>query len=442
MITRILDTNVLLDRPLPEVINCFEPCEIVIPFIVFKELDTFKTSPSEVLRRNSKAASNFIDVVLQYGDIRQGFKLDSGHIIHIELGDFGTEVLPGMPECLSPVDFKLVKIAKGLESLGKEVILISQDTNVRILGCLAGIKVANFGELVLKERYAGYGEHSVSNEEFSMLHDTNMLEVSGDKFITNKYFLVRNQTNPKQTLLAQYNGTELCRLNGADKTTYGIVGRNIQQKFFLDALLDPNIRVVTGLGPAGTGKTLLAIAAGCAQTNGFSSHSSFDKLTYCRVPEPVGKDEGFLPGDQLEKIIPWVMAFYDNAEVLFKNFAGNKDGSCNIKNTIDRFLDQGTLNLCSMTYMRGRSLPKQFIILDEAQNATKHEIKTLVTRAGEGTKIVILGDIEQIDNIRLNAFNNGFVHLINGFKGLPLYAHVELFNTERSELAEMAVKYL
>jgi PhoH-like ATPase len=217
----------------------------------------------------------------------------------------------------------------------------------------------------------------------------------------------------------------------AKKSVWGIRPRNKEQSFLLDSLLDPNIEVVTVIGKAGSGKTICAIAAGLAQTID-DNDPQYSRIIVSRPVQPLGKDIGFLPGTMEEKMSPWLMPIQDNLQFLMGND----------KTTLDIYTQKGIIEIEALTYIRGRSISNAFIIIDEAQNLTTHELKTIITRVGEGTKIVLTGDVEQIDNVYINATSNGLTHAVEKFKLFELAAHVTLLKGERSKVATFAAKNL
>ena len=243
----------------------------------------------------------------------------------------------------------------------------------------------------------------------------------------------QNQYNINKSGIYRFCDNDCVRLP-KDKKIWGIKHRNAEQKCVFDALLDDSIKLVTISGRAGTGKTLLAIAAGLEKT---VNEEVYDRLLVSRPIVPMGHDMGFLPGDVNEKLSPWMQPIFDNIDYLFNN---SKEKRQNDQwKTLEQ---QGLLKLEALTYIRGRSIPNQFIIIDEAQNLTPHEVKTIISRAGEGTKVVLTGDPEQIDSLRLNAKNNGLTYTIEKFKEYKIAAHVTLIKGERSDLADLAAEIL
>lgn len=443
MITRIIDTNVLLDRPLREIILSYPtPCKIIIPFPVIQELDTFKNSKNEFLRRNARAASAYIDELRLLGPLYNGVELSSGHIFKIEMHTPDIDLSPDLDS--SKTDTKILKMVKHLQQISYEdVILCTQDINERICADLLNIKAEAYGpNFDLDSLYKGWRQVLVSAEDLSVFASEKMLGTNLD-MAPNEFAILTNEINFKHTMLARFDGNKFIPVRYHDCCVYGVKAVNVQQKFFLDLLLDPEVELITALGRAGGGKTLLSLAAGIEQTEVIGSSPNYSKLFVTRSPEPVGKDIGFLPGDEQQKISPWLGAIFDNLEFLTANHATTKSGDrTDPSKAMADLLSLQKIELRAFTFIRGRSLPRQFMLIDEAQNLTQHEIKTIISRAGIDTKVILTGDIEQIDNPRLTASNNGLVATINAFKGQPNFGHIILDKTERSRLAELATLLL
>lgn len=438
LLTRVIDTNIFLDRPIDEVINSFDPCNIIIPIAVIKELDRFKTNIDETLRYHSRVASNFLDKARERGKLDKGVELESGHFIKVEINNFPNMVLPHVINT-DDVDYTLLRIAS-LQS--GDVLLMTQDTNLRILANTLGIPACRYGDdAPVSTPYCGWRILNAHVDDLATLSSTGKYYPEPAVLAglnTNEYVILANECNPKQTMLGKYAGEEYVEVfRPSLSPVYGITPLNVEQKFFLDLLMNPAVSCVTALGSAGTGKTLLALAAAMEQTHRIGDYDRYQRIIVSRANIPFGKDIGFLPGTEHDKMAPWMGSVYDNLEFLLSS--AGKDTA---QRTIDMFIEDRRIDLRALTYMRGRSIPKQFIIIDEAQNITKDEIKTIVSRAGKDTKVVVMGDVEQIDNCRLSSRNNGLVHLINSFRGLPFFGHVTLTKTERSELANAAAKLL
>ena len=250
----------------------------------------------------------------------------------------------------------------------------------------------------------------------------------------NQYVMLVSNSNEKKSALGRFYSHHMPLKNIAHKKIpdWNISARNKEQAFAIDMLMDPTVKIVTLVGRAGSGKTLMAIAAGLQQTIGLHHENNhYDRLIVSRPVQPLGKDIGFLPGTMEEKMLPWLMPIQDNLKFLMGDRAN-----------LEMYMDKGKIEVEALTYIRGRSITNAYIVIDEAQNLTKHEVKTIITRIGEGTKIVLTGDIEQIDNVYVNETSNGLAHAIEKFKEYPIAGHVTFKKGERSEVATLASKVL
>lgn len=339
------------------------------------------------------------------------------------------------------MDNRILAVSKGIME-EEPLELITQDIWARIIVDVLGIPAENYivEKVELGNLYSGWCEIEISDREVQEFYQL-------DSFSTKHSLLANKYVKMVDKAGGTHHG-RFCAANKAvvplrrDLQAYGISPSegNTEQLFLMDALLNPEIELVSVLGPAGTGKTLLALAAGLHQV---VNQSKYTKLIISRALIPHSRDIGALPGSKEEKLSPWMGAIFDNLEFLTRNFAGNKfDKKLSPAEQVGKFMEEGYIELEALAYIRGRSIPGQWVIIDEKQNLTKENIKTIITRAGKGTKIVVTGDIQQIDNCRLTATNNGFVTLIEAFKGQQLYAHVTLNRTERSSLAALGVELL
>jgi len=434
--TVVLDTNVLLDRPVDQTLLSFNPCKVVIPLAVLSELDNFK-GLDDSRGYCARQAIRFLDSLRP--NLHKGVPLDSGHTIFVEVNHVDVE----LPEALirNHTDTRILAITKGLQKT-EDVSLVTQDTCVRIIADSLGIPAENYvvERVDLDNLYSGWSELHITDREVQSFYENGCFE-PGKKFTANEYVVMRDSSGGKHP--GRYHaGRGVVAPLGRELHAFGIspAENNIEQVFLLDALLDPGIQLVSVLGPAGTGKTLLALAAGLQQVVNLKR---YDKLVVTRELIPHGRDIGALPGTKEEKISAWMGAVFDNLQYLVRHFStGKYDEKSNPAERVKRFMEEGFVELESLTYIRGRSIPNQWIVVDEAQNLTKENIKTIITRAGKGTKIVVTGDIQQIDNCRLTATNNGLVTLVDKFKGQEIYAHISLSRSERSKLAALGVELL
>lgn len=438
MLTRVLDTNVLLDRPFREILVSMDPCRVVIPLAVVNELDKFKYL-DDSRGYCAREAIRYLDACRP--NLHKGVTLDSGHVLLVELNHANVE-LPGFLS-RDKVDTRIIGVAKGLGEENGDVALVTQDTCVRILADALGIKAENYEvEKVNPETlHRGWTTVDISSEQVQEFYQFGSIKSPKEPLLSNQYLIMRDETGGITTgRYESASGTIVPLVR--EMSIFGInpIRDNLQQCFAVDALLSPSLELVTLLGPAGTGKTLLALAAGLHQV---INTRRYNNVVYTRALIPHGQDIGFLPGSKEEKLNPWMGAVYDNLYYLIRNFTTTKYGTgATPAEKLNSFMQEGYLELEALTHIRGRSIPGQWIIIDEAQNLTKENIKTIVTRAGAGTKLIVIGDLQQIDNCRLTAQNNGFVTLIDRFKGRDLYAHITLEKTERSPLAALGVELL
>lgn len=436
MRTIVLDTNVLLDRPVKQILSSFDPCKIVIPLAVVSELDKFK-GLDDSRGYCAREAIRFLDSLRP--NLHQGVPLDTGHVVVVEVNHVDVE-LPGFL-IKNNTDNRILAITKGIQQT-EDVSLVTQDICVRIIADALGLIAENYvvEKVDVDNLYRGWVELAITDHELQSFYQHGFIIPEGE-FIANQYFILTDSAGGRH--YGRYLAEEgIIRSVGRDMHAFGIIPaeNNMEQVFLMDALLDPEIQLVSVLGPAGTGKTLLAIAAGLEQVINISR---YDKLVVTRELIPHGRDIGALPGTKEEKVSAWMGSLYDNLQYLVRNFTSGKyDGKASPVEKVTKFMDEDFIELEALTYIRGRSIPNQWIVVDEAQNLTKENIKTIITRAGKGTKVVVIGDIQQIDNCRLTAANNGLVTLIDSFKGQPIYAHIALSRSERSTLASLGVDLL
>jgi len=432
--TKVLDTNVLLDRPIDQTLSSLNPCKVVIPLAVVSELDKFKGF-EDSRGYCARQAIRFLDSLRP--NLHHGVPLPSGHVVAVEVNHTDVE----LPDFLIRhyTDTRILAVTKGIRKTG-EVSLLTQDTCIRIMADALGIPAENYvvERVDVDNLYAGWSRLDISDHEVQLLYETGHFPAER-QLTENQYLLMADSSGGVHC--GRYQ-SGIIRPLGRETHAFGIspAQNNIEQVFLMDALLDPRIQLVSVLGPAGTGKTLLALAAGLHQVVNLKR---YDKLVVTRELIPHGRDIGALPGTKNEKISAWMGSVFDNLQYLVRNFsAGKYDEKCCPSERVSRFMEEGFIELEALTYIRGRSIPGQWIIVDEAQNLTKENIKTIITRAGRETKIIVVGDIQQIDNCRLTAANNGLVTLIDRFRGQEIYAHVTLSRSERSTLAALGVELL
>ena len=451
----VFDTNVLLHDP--RAIFGFEDNTVIIPIYVIEEIDTFKRDMSE-LGRNAREVSRILDDYRSRGDLAEGVALDGGGLLKVSfdlLQDDSVKFLD-----TNKTDNLILSVALEVQRRDPDVpcIFVSKDVNLRVRANILGLAAEKYEEqdvVSVQELYSGSSELEVPNDWIDAIHERGALEVSVDElaehrgestrrrgthFYTNEYLWLRAAGGPQNTLgrltvNAESGEATIRPLSKARDHVWGIRPRNREQAFALDALLDDDIKVVTLIGKAGTGKTLLAIAAGLQKVTEERSHH---KLLVSRPVIPMGRDLGYLPGTVEEKLDPWMRPIFDNVEYLMGiSHTDRRSGR-----GADELRSMGIIEIEPLTYIRGRSLPNLYMIVDEAQNLTPHEVKTILTRVGEGTKIVLTGDPYQIDNPYVDSESNGLSYLVNRFKGQSLAGTVTLFKGERSDLAEMAANLL
>lgn len=434
--TFVLDTNVLLFDP--SAINKFGNNKVFIPLIVVEELDRFKKDQNEN-GRNARYFARLVDELREKGSLVKGVPLNGEGILQISILREPTTSHAGIDLTIN--DNLILANALNLQESGEHVVLITKDINLRLKADALGLEAQDYEttEISIEELYSGQRSFEVSSERLQEFEQNRYLGLNDNErnnFFANEYLIVHETGNPQRRQLGRYHAAKggIVPLIRSREGVWGIHPKNIEQQFALDALLNNEVNLVSLVGKAGTGKTLLAIAAGLECAIGQQQYS---RVLVSRPIVPMGRDLGFLPGDVNEKLGPWMQPIFDNIDFLFGNQRAN-----NQTTTWDELINQGLLHVEPLTYIRGRSLPGQYMIVDEAQNLTPHEIKTIITRAGEGTKIVLTGDSEQIDNPYLDSINNGLVYCIDRLKKESIVAHTKLLQGERSPLSEIASELL
>ncbi len=457
----VLDTNVILHDV--NAIEKFGASHVIIPIYVVEEVDNFKKQLNE-LGRAARLFSRRLDEFRKQGSLISGVQTPGGGTIR---------VLSTKPEYVpkfelttkSKADTLIMSVALRVKAEEPErpCIFITKDTNLRILADAVGLLTEDYEErsISIDELYPGacevhvkadlinqfYQDHALElaftphkNQQVGCFHCDALTKNDDEGFYPNEYIRLINESDPQNTAMARVNpiaGTiSALRTRKHHFSCWGIKPRNKEQHYAFDALLDDSIKLVTLLGKAGTGKTLLALAAGLQKA---SEEQLFSKLLVARPIFPLGKDVGFLPGSLEDKLNPWMQPIFDNVEFLM---GLNEEDKRRGQRSYKELIDMGMLQIEALTYIRGRSIPNQYIIIDESQNLTPHEVKTIITRVGQGTKVVLTGDPYQIDNPYVDADSNGLSYVINKFKGQELAATVTLTKGERSELAEIASNLL
>lgn len=479
----ILDTNVLLHDP--KAIHRFGDNTVVIPIYVIEEIDTFKKTLSE-LGRNARQVSRYLDTYRERGNLGVGVRMDNGGVLKVAMT---TKSMP--TEILSKHQADNLIMAVALDVQEREpnrpCIFVTKDTNLRIRADALGLTAENYEAdgVSIESLYPGQAEIRVPASVVDALYDQGSLDVelaphplepgavvlgaplgtlpeeeappspaldqsSADEphiapappptppaSYPNEYLLLRDESQENHTVLGRLvpSQNKVVGLRRVRDGVWGIRPRNKEQHFALDCLLNDDIKLVTLIGLAGTGKTLIALAAGLQKT---AEEEVYGRLLVARPIFPLGRDIGYLPGDVSEKLNPWMQPIFDNVEYLMGLSQADKRSG----RSHQELFDMGILQIEPLTYIRGRSIPNQYMIVDEAQNLTPHEVKTILTRVGDGTKLVLTGDPYQIDNPYVDSESNGLTYVVQKFKGQDIAATVTLHKGERSKLAELAANLL
>ena len=451
--TFVLDTNVLLHSA--GSVESFQENNVVIPMAVIEELDKFKKYQDE-LGRNARQVIRLLDHLRENGKLSKGVslkkvsKIASGKLFVLTAASLDSELATAMRDVFnsdlgadSP-DNRILRVAFTLSKMNKNVVFISKDINLRLKADALGIKVMDFEreKIDYNALYNGYRNIEISGDFIEKFIADKVVDGIQFELYPNEFVFFQDPENSKNNAIGRFHNDNLIHLLevGKNDKMWNIFARNKEQRMAFDILLDPNIKLVTLVGGAGTGKTLLAIAGAleCALHNNL-----YEKILVSRPIIPLGNDLGFLPGDKDAKLSHWMQPIFDNMNYLLRN--GNekvKHRSSAASLSVDQLLNSKKIELEALTYIRGRSIPKQFVVIDEAQNLTPHEVKTIISRAGEDTKMVLTGDPQQIDNPYLDASSNGLTYTAERMKGTPLHAHISLQKSERSELSALAAQLL
>ena len=418
--------------------------DIVIPFKVLDEIDNHKQRQDGV-GANARSFIRMLDLLREKGSVIKGARIEKGKGLLITRG-YNKDSLPEGFD-IGVADNQIIATALSLASENidtkRKVVLVSRDINMRVKCDSLGIPTEGYSkEAVVTDRtdiYTGLSTALVDDQIIDQFYEGKMvfLDPEAFKFFPNEFVMLVSSSNEKKTAIGRYKNTSSplikvseCGASAKKRAAWGIKPRNKEQGFALNLLRDPTIDLVSLIGKAGSGKTLCAIAAGLEQV--LEGESMYKHLIVSRSIQPMGKDLGYLPGTMEEKMMPWIAPIRDNLKYLMGND----------QETLQTYLDHGVIEIEALTYIRGRSISNAFIIIDEAQNLTMHELKTIITRAGEGTKIVLTGDIEQIDNVYVDEVSNGLTYAVEKFKEYELSGHVTLMKGERSKVATLAARIL
>lgn len=429
----ILDTNILLHDP--NSILQFVDNDVIIPIEVIIEIDRFKHEMTS-RGQNAREVSRLLDQLRQSQSLAKGVQLPSGGTLRVHCGHDN-----GASSKNAYADAEILRIAREIQDGQPQmpVVIVTKDINLRIRADALGLLAEDYttDRVGLKDLYTGRIEVAESPDYLQEFVSTGKAPLPPNiSRYPNEYVLLRSNNGTSMSLLGRVDSacTSLVRIMEPKKPICGIRPRNKDQYFAFDALLNDAIKLVTIMGKAGTGKTLLAMAAGLHQVLHMKTYRG---LLVTRPMTPVGKAMGFLPGGIEDKLAPWLKPISDTLETLI-DAAGAIGGRRDVRD----LWTNGTVDVQPLSYIRGRSIPKQFLIVDEAQNLTPLEVKTIITRVGDGTKIVLTGDSYQIDNPYVDSSSNGFNYVVDRFRQEPLAAHIELSKGERSPLAELGANLL
>lgn len=443
----LLDTSVLLHSP--EALFAFRENDVVLPLVVLDELDNFKKGSME-LNRNARWVINQLDELRTQGPVNQGVRLPDGGSLRVDINNVQKvdSLIP--PGFAHNVDNRILATALGIkqEEPKRKVVIVTKDINMRVKAEALGLLAEDYRHdqiVEISEMYAGHREIDTSDAVINRLYEeksipVDMVDAEPPPLAPHEFVMLRASSGA----ITRYDSNQrrLHHLRDLRHDVWGLRPLNREQRYALEILLDDQIPLITLAGKAGTGKTILAIAAGLQKV---CQEKTYRKLAVYRPVIPMGRDLGYLPGSEQEKLSPWMQPIYDNLEFLLSENSGSggnggsqRKGGGSGSSRIDYLQETNVLDIRALAYIRGRSLPQQFIIVDEAQNLTPHEAKTIITRAGQGTKLVFTGDPYQIDHPYLDSTSNGLTHIVEKFKDHPIAAHITLLKGERSPLAEIA----
>ena len=445
----VLDTNIMLSDA--DSLHAFQEHEVVIPLVALEELDRHKKRQDEI-GRNARAISRRLDELREIGNLSVGVKLPNGGTLKVlPIPNFDAKTLPTELKDQTKVDNIIIAqaklLSKEMENGSERCVLISKDINVRIKCDALSIKCQDYFHMRIaddtSELYKGVKGLIVEESVLADWYESREVYLDGRGLYPNEIVVMKTDPeSPSACGKFVGEGQPVSRLIEY-KDVFGLKPRNKEQIFSLNLLLDDNVKLVTLIGSSGVGKTLLAISAGLKKV---LEEQKYERIIVTKPVQPVGKDIGFLPGTKEEKMDPWIAPIKDNLMFLFAhNKRVKKDGQVHeFKRDpyVDKLIHDGKIEVEAITYLRGRSIPNTFMIIDEAQNLSMHELKTIITRVGDNTKIVLLGDIDQIDNIHVDAFTNGLTCAVEKFKEHGIAGHITLIKGERSPLATLASQIL
>jgi PhoH-like ATPase len=431
--TFVIDTNVLLHDP--EAITKFPHNDVVLPLAVLEDLDTMKRMHDD-LGKNARAVIRLLDSLrnLGSGDLHKGVDIENGARIRIQM-NIKTDYHTNFSLPLNNSGNRIIMAALLLQEQGEHVVFVSKDFAMRVKAQACGLAVEDYENLKFSfdDIYRGIRKLEVNKIEIDQFYKDGTVSVGRTDFFPNEYCVMTSPENSSAIGKFNPHTGRMVSLLKTQQHIWGITPLNVEQRCALDVLLRDDVKLVTLVGQAGTGKTLLALACGLRKV---FDEGIYNRILVSRPIMPLGKDIGFLPGLKEEKLFHWMQPIYDNLEFLC-NSTGNEPNE-----TLRWVMESKKLEMEAVTYIRGRSLPKIFMIIDEAQNLTPHEVKTIISRAGDGTKVVLTGDPTQIDNPYLDKDSNGLTFTIGKFKEQKIFGQIYLEKTERSELAALAAQIM
>jgi PhoH-like ATPase len=439
----VIDTSVFLTDA--SCINKFDNNDIIVPLKVLEEIDKHKKRQDSV-GFNARQIIKTFDALREKGSLAKGVRLGKGKglVKALSADKIDASVLPG-DLTAKIADHVIISTALTLQKTEprRKTILVSRDINMRVIADSVGLLSQDYlTEQVAEDAdkiYAGFEEVLVDDQVINQFYAGEEIFIPAElvysqkiKLYPNQFVMLISSANEKKTALCRFRGhANPVRPIAEPEMNWGVKPRNKEQSFALDLLFDDRIPFVSLIGRAGSGKTLMAIAAGIEQTIGLQDRA-YNRILISRPVQPMGKDIGFLPGSMEEKMLPWLRPIQDNIQHIM--------GSD--KEMLSQYIEKGVIEIEALTYIRGRSISNAYMVIDEAQNLTAHEVKTILTRVGENTKIVLTGDIEQIDNIYTNETSNGLAYAVEKFKISALSGHITFQKGERSQLATLAAKML
>ena len=444
----VIDTNILIQAPYA--CQCFEENRVILPLVVLEELDGLKKAEGEK-GANARRAIRFLEKLRLKGDLLKGVQMENGGILRVEANCVNVELPESLPE--DKPDNRILKVCKGIREEEKPVVLVTKDLVLRLKAQILGIEAQDFStEQVIEEegQYSGRQICYVAEDKFKEfkkkgvhLKELYLSDEDGNKIqpelTENEFIILKADQSVKKTHLGRVEGKKVVSLEFRKSQPYGIKPRNAGQYFLQEALMKSAEKapLVIVKGMAGTAKTFYSLAVGLEKVLN-NPTGEYRRILICRPNAQFDQDIGFLPGDAQEKVAPYMQPLFDNLNVIKRQFATN---STEVKR-IEDMQKSEQLVIEALAFIRGRSLSEMYCIIDEAQNLTPNEIKTIITRAGEGTKMVFTGDIQQIDQPYLDSQSNGLVYMIDRMKDQNIFAHVNLLKGERSELSELASNLL